>query len=64
MKWSEAFGTRMLAAIALVPAFLALSLFVEGGSWLWLVAAIAFPPLALVLGMVLFGGEKPPRRSQ
>ena len=59
MKWSEVVGTRMVAAITLVPAFIALSLFVEDGSWLWLVAATVYPPAALILGVLVFGREKP-----
>lgn len=39
----------MVAAITLVPAVIALSLFLKDGSWPWLVAAIVYLPPALNL---------------
>ena len=55
MRKRDILGTRLLAAAVLVPAFIFLSLFVEGGGWPWLVATFCYPPAALILGMVLVG---------
>lgn len=52
MKYRDKIGTRFLAAVAIVPAFVFFSLFLEGGSRWWILAALVYPCAALAI--VLF----------
>lgn len=58
MNLGERLGTRLVAFITLVPAFIALAFFLEGTGWYWLIIAILYPPLALALGIALFGRDE------
>ncbi|GAB3439132.1 hypothetical protein GCM10027517_12180 [Phycicoccus ginsengisoli] len=57
MRKRDSFGTKLLAFVTLVPAFIALTFFLEGDGWYWLPVAIAYPPLSFGLAMLLFGGD-------
>jgi hypothetical protein len=54
----------MAAALIIVPAFVLLSVFAEGGSQWWLLAAIAYPVVSLALILFLVGPGMTMRRAE
>jgi len=46
VRYRDKLGTRALAWVVLVPAFIFLGLAVDGDGWWWGLAAVAYPLLA------------------
>lgn len=48
VKYREFIGLRLLAMLVLVPAMFFVALALEGSGW-WLIAAVAYPCISLVV---------------